>query len=74
MPFARKPDRLLTRQAIDSRVRRAAKKYGVRAVRSRWERGTPRNQGGWQIVAGDGQIIRGFQYDLSDDEILAWFS
>jgi hypothetical protein len=74
MPFARKPVAALTRSALESRIRRAAAKYGCRAVKSRWRRGTPHNQGGWQIIAEDGQAIKGLQYDLSDDAALKWLS
>ena len=54
MPFARKPaNENLTRSAMESRIRRAAERRGLRAIKSRWRHGTPHNKGGWMIVDGN---------------------
>jgi hypothetical protein len=69
MPFAAKPLDTLTPIGVESRIRRAARKRGLRAVRSRWEAGTDRNQGGWQIIRPTGSngasVVAGRFYELS---------
>jgi hypothetical protein len=74
MAAPRKPDDELTKQARDSRVRRAAKKHGLRAMRSRWQAGTPENRGGWMIVDHRNKVVDGRFYSLTDQAVLERFS
>jgi hypothetical protein len=75
MPFARKPDAELTQQARDSRIRRAAAKAGLRAMKSRWMLGTRENQGGWILIEPKSQrVVDGRFYSLTDQAVLERFS
>jgi hypothetical protein len=73
MAAPRKPDDELTQQARDSRVRRAARKAGLRAMRSRWMLGTPENRGGWMIVDRRNKVVDGRFYSLTDQAVLERF-
>jgi hypothetical protein len=73
MPFARKPVAELTRSAIESRIRRAAERRGLRAIKSRWRHGTPHNRGGWMILGGNStNVYAGKFYSLDDEAALAF--
>jgi hypothetical protein len=72
MPFAQKPTPRLSPSGMESRIRRAAEKQGLRAVKSRWRRGTKENRGGWMLVdpIDEDRRVAGFHYDLSDADVL----
>ena len=74
MPFAQKPTPRLSPSGMESRIRRAAEKAGLRAVKSRWLRGTVHNKGGWQIIdPKTGAIVSGKRYELTDAAALERF-
>lgn len=75
MPFAKKPVAQLTRAAIQSRIRRAAQKHGLCAMKSRALAGTAYNKGGWMLVEPRSQkVVAGRFYSLTDDAILERFT
>lgn len=75
MPFAPKPTPRLSPSGMESRIRRAAEKQGLRAVKSRWRRGTKHNRGGWMIVEPrTREIVAGEHYDLTDASALGFLS
>jgi hypothetical protein len=60
---------------MESRVRRAAEKNGLRAIKSRWRRGTKDNKGGWQIIEPrTREVVAGEQFDLTDASALGFLS
>jgi hypothetical protein len=57
--------------AEDSAARRAAKKVGLRAVRSRWRRYSWDNFGGYQLLdAYSNTVVDGVRFNLSPDEVI----
>jgi hypothetical protein len=59
--------------AIDQRARRAAKRAGLIAVRSRWRRDSVDNRGGFQILDPyRNAIVGGARFDMSAEEVIAF--
>jgi hypothetical protein len=59
--------------ALDHRARRAAKRAGLKAVRSRWRRDSVDNRGGFQILEPyRNAIVAGVRFDLSAEEVIAF--
>jgi hypothetical protein len=58
--------------ADDAAARRAAKKVGLRAVRSRWRRHSVDNMGGYQLLdAYSNTVIDGVRLNLTADALRA---
>jgi hypothetical protein len=59
--------------ALDQRARRAAKRVGLKAVRSRSRRGSIDNQGGFQLIEPiTNGIVAGVRLDLSAEQVIAF--
>ena len=54
----------------EGRLRRAAKKRGLRLTKSRWRRDSLDNFGSWMIVdVSTNFIVNGSRFDLSDEDV-----
>jgi hypothetical protein len=61
--------------SMDARARRAAKRVGYRAVKSRWRAGSIDNFGEFQIVDPFcNAIVAGARFDYSADDVIAFCS
>jgi len=60
--------------AMDSRLRRLARKNGYTLHRSRWRRGSVDNFGGYMIVDENNCVIAGSRFDLGPSDVEAWFA
>jgi hypothetical protein len=61
----------LTEQALDARARRAARKGGLIARKSRWRAGTIDNYGGFMLVdPSTGAAVDGTRFDLSAEYVI----
>jgi hypothetical protein len=60
--------------AADSRSRRAAKRVGLVAKKSRWHAGNPSyNQGGFRLIDPDSDsVVEGETYDLSAQDVIEY--
>jgi hypothetical protein len=59
--------------SIDQRARRAAKRAGLKAVRSRWRRDSVDNRGGFQILDPyRNAIVCGERFDPSAEAVIAF--
>jgi hypothetical protein len=57
--------------ALDQRARRAAKRAGLVARKTRWRVGTVDNWGGYQLIdAHRNLVVDGPRFDLSAEEII----
>jgi hypothetical protein len=57
--------------ALESRARRAAKRVGLRATKSRWRRDSIDNLGGFMLVDPYiNGVINGSRYDLSAADVI----
>jgi hypothetical protein len=57
--------------ALESRARRAAKRIGLKARRSRWRRDSIDNLGGFMLVDPDrNMIVAGSRYDLTPEDVI----
>ena len=57
--------------ALDQRARRAAKRIGLVAKKSRWRAGTVDNFGGYQLInAYHNFVVEGVRFDLSAEEVI----
>lgn len=74
MPFEPLPFDSLPEAGRYLRIRREAVKRGLRAVRTRWRLGTPDNQGGWSILDARQKVVAGRNYEMSDNEALAFLT
>jgi hypothetical protein len=55
----------------EEKARRAAKKVGLQARKSRWRSGTIDNQGGFQLINPyTNRVVNGSRFDLSADEVI----
>jgi hypothetical protein len=62
----------LSESAKDARARRAAKRVGLLARRSRWRLGTVDNRGGFMLIdAFENRIVEGEKFDLSAEDVIA---
>ena len=65
----------LSRSPLDQRARRAAKRVGLMAVRSRWRRDSSDNLGGFQLVNPIiNGIVAGVRFDMSAGDVIAYCS
>jgi hypothetical protein len=63
----------LSEQAIDSRARRAARRVGLIARKSRWRAGSIDNYGDFMLVDPDGGIpVGGFRWDMTAQEVIEY--
>jgi len=59
-------------KALDGRARRAAKRVGLRARKSRWRVGTVDNYGEYALTdLHTNYIVAGERFNLSADEVIA---
>ena len=59
--------------AIEARARRAARKVGLIAKKSRWRAGSIDNYGGFMLVEPSGNYpVAGFRYDMTAEEVLEY--
>ena len=59
--------------ALESRARRAAKRVGLRARKSRWRLGTIDNRGGFQLLDPyRNWIVAGEKLDMSAEDVIAY--
>ncbi len=57
--------------AWDARARRIAKKYGFRAVKSRWRKDSIDNHGGFQLIdAYTNTVTMGDKFDATAEEVI----
>ena len=60
-----------TKDALDARARRAAKKVGLFAKKSRWRAGTVDNLGGFVLMDPySNAIVGGSRFDLSAETVI----
>jgi hypothetical protein len=57
---------------LDTRARRAAKRMGLRAVRSRWRAHSIDNLGGFQILNDRNCIVGGVRFDMSAEDVIEY--
>lgn len=63
----------ITEAAFEQRARRAARRVGLIARKSRWRAGSIDNHGGFMLVdPKTNGAVRGSRYDLSAEEVLAY--
>ena len=60
--------------ALDARARRAARRCGLSARKSRWRLGTVDNRCGYQLLNDRNGIVGGERFDMSADDVLAYCS
>jgi hypothetical protein len=61
----------LSETALEAKARRAAKKVGLMARKSRWRIGTIDNLGGFQVVDPFiNAIISGEKFDMTADDVI----
>jgi len=61
----------LSKQALDARARRAARRVGLTARRSRWRLDTIDNYGGYMLVDPSANItVYGSRWDLSAEDVI----
>jgi hypothetical protein len=59
--------------ASEQRARRAARRQGYQALKSRWRRDSIDNHGGFMIVDPYTNIpVAGWRYDMSSEEVIDW--
>jgi len=59
--------------ALESRARRAAKRVGLHAHKSRWRLGTIDNRGGFQLLDPyRNWIVAGEKHDMSAEDVIAY--
>ena len=57
---------------LESRARRAAKRIGSIATKSRWRSGSVDNLGGFMLVEPQGNyVVAGGRFDMSAEEVIA---
>ena len=63
----------ISENALEQRARRAARRAGLVAKKSRWRLNSVDNYGGFQLVDPYTNFAQaGFRYDLSPDEVIAF--
>jgi hypothetical protein len=59
--------------ALDSKARRAARKVGLVAYKSRWRAGSIDNYGEFMLVEPDGNYpVAGFRWDMTAEEVIEY--
>jgi hypothetical protein len=62
----------ISEKAMDGRARRAARRVGLMARRSRWRLGSIDNFGGYRLVDPDGNwVVAGERFDMSAEDVIA---
>jgi hypothetical protein len=68
-----KPANVKENQAAEARARRAARRAGYVARKTRWRRGSIDNYGGFAIINPENRgIVEGFRFELTAAEVIAW--
>jgi hypothetical protein len=63
----------ISAEALDARARRAAKKAGLLARKSRWRAGSIDNYGDFMLVEPSTNVaVAGFRFDMSAEDVLAY--
>jgi hypothetical protein len=58
--------------ALEARARRAAKRVGLRAIKSRWRRGSADNHGKFMLVdPGTNTVTSGARFELEPAVVIA---
>ena len=66
---------MLSNEAMEARARRAARRIGLTAAKSRWRRDTIDNHGGFQIVdLYTNNVVGGERFELSPAAVLDFCS
>jgi hypothetical protein len=61
--------------AIESKARRAARRIGLQACKSRWRRDSVDNLGGFQLIDPNyNAIVAGERFDLSAEDVIEYCS
>ena len=61
----------LSESAADARARRAARRVGLVAIKSRWRKDSVDNYGGFMIVEPNRNIVEaGVRFDMSAEEVV----
>jgi hypothetical protein len=64
---------IISDSANDSRARRAARRIGLVAKKSRWRKNSSDNVGGFQLVDLRGNyVVAGPRFDMTADEVIAY--
>jgi hypothetical protein len=65
----------VSENALDQRVRRAARRVGLLACKSRWRAGSIDNLGGFMLVDPmTNFVVDGSRYDLSAEYVISYCS
>lgn len=63
----------LSENALDHRARRAARRAGLIARKSRWRRDLIDNYGEYMIIDPNTNFaVQGFRFDMSAEEVIEW--
>jgi hypothetical protein len=60
----------INEKTLDQRARRAAKRCGLYATKSRWRRDSIDNYGGFALVDERNYIVAGERFDLSAEDVI----
>jgi hypothetical protein len=60
----------LSQNALDARARRAAKRIGWRACRSRWRANSIDNHGGFQLINDRNDVVGGERFDMAAEDVI----
>jgi hypothetical protein len=59
--------------ALENRARRAARRIGLIATKSRWRRDSVDNHGGFQVVdPSHNAVVNGSRYELTAEQVIEW--
>jgi hypothetical protein len=62
-----------TSESLDARARRAAKRVGLYARKSRWRAGSIDNYGEFMLVDPSTNLaVAGFRFDMSPEEVIEY--
>jgi hypothetical protein len=61
---------LLTDKQLDSRARRAAKRAGLIAHKSRFRVGTFNNHGGFMLITPTRHVVAGERFNMTAEEVI----
>jgi hypothetical protein len=60
-------------KAHDARARRAARRVGLLARKSRWRAGSVDNRGGFMLIEPmENRCVRGWKFNLSAEDVIAF--
>lgn len=63
---------MMQEAAMEARARRAARKIGHVATKSRWRVGSCDNYGGFMIVDERNFVAAGHRFDMTSEEVIEW--